>query len=363
MTRARATLVDASRPGVYHLVSRCVRRAFLCGGAAEHRRQWVETGLRTQAGAFAIEVLTFSVLSNHMHVVVRTDPDRAQAWSAREVVERWARLFPRLNPRTREVEGWDDAELERKANDPRWVAKRRERLASVSWFMRLLKERIARRANREDGVTGHFWEGRFTSVPLLDDAAVLSCMAYVDLNPVRAGMAPTPEASAHTGVQRRIEARQAHRKAAALCAQAECTADTKPAASIDPQLLTQARGRRARGPEHGLWIAPMLRATNGHFDLDHYLDLVDHTGRMLVSGKRGAIPPHLRPILERLQIDVDSWLAVMLAHGKFLGTAVGALAHLIVEAARRGVRWIAEKTHIHRDRRNGPSRAPRPAPA
>ncbi|MFW5882367.1 MAG: TetR family transcriptional regulator [Planctomycetota bacterium] len=114
-------------------------------------------------------------------MVVRTDPARVCDWSAREVAERWGIVFPKVDPETGETGPWDETEVDRRASDPVWVETRRERLASVSWFMRIFKQRIARRANREDGVTGHFWEGRFQSAPLLDDAAVVSCMAYVDL--------------------------------------------------------------------------------------------------------------------------------------------------------------------------------------
>ena len=171
-------------------------------------------------------------------------------------------------------------------------------------------------------------------------------MAYVDLNPVRAGMARTPEASDYTGAQRRIQARQAQRKAAALAR--ELVAHHKRQAEAE-----QARIRAELGPEHGLWLAPCLRATSGSCDLDDYLTLVDETGRLLRSDKRGAIPARLAPILERLDIDVDRWLTVMLSHGQFIGTAVGALTKLVTEATKRGLRWIRETTNIHRDRRPG----------
>lgn len=345
MTTARSLIIDDSQAGAFHLISRCVRRAFLCGDAAEHRRGWIETGLRVQAQAFAIDLLTFAVMSNHLHIVVRTDPQRADVWTAREVVERWGLLFPKCDPDTGESVPWDAAEVDSHARNAAWVAVRRQRLASVSWFMRILKQRIARRANAEDKVTGHFWEGRFHSVALLTEAAVVSCMAYVDLNPIRAKMAATPEESDYTGIQRRLQARQEQRKAAALVTAASSRKSTNP---LD---LDGARLRAEQGEEHGLWIAPCLRATGGHCSVDDYLELVDQTGRILHSGKRGKIPDHLAPILERLQIDVDTWLNVMLSHGRFMATAVGTVAHLVNEAARRGLKWIVDKTGIHRDRR------------
>ncbi|MFW5882695.1 MAG: transposase, partial [Planctomycetota bacterium] len=115
MTIARSLLIDDRRTGCYHLISRCVRRAYLCGGAVEHRREWVEQGIQTQSNAFAVDVLSFCVMSNHMHIILRTDPDQTQRWSAREVVERWSAVFSDRDPVTGGPIAWDPTDIDRHA--------------------------------------------------------------------------------------------------------------------------------------------------------------------------------------------------------------------------------------------------------
>ncbi|MFT6103482.1 MAG: hypothetical protein ACJA2B_001937 [Candidatus Endobugula sp.] len=86
----------------------------------------------------------------------------------------------------------------------RLIEQYRNRLGNLGWFMRYLNEPIARKANKEDGCTGHFWESRYMSQALLSEEALLTCMAYVDLNPIRASMCNTPEESDHTSIKERI---------------------------------------------------------------------------------------------------------------------------------------------------------------
>lgn len=209
MTTPRRQIVDPAVAGFYHCVSRCVRRAFLCGEdpysgrSFEHRKAWVESRLLELAQWFAIGIYAYAVMSNHVHVVLRIDPSISNAWSPEEVARRWVGVFPaRVNGEVDHAA--TKLRAQALAEDPIKVAVCRERLASVSWLMRCLCEPIARRANREDGCTGRFWEGRFKCQALLDDTAVLACMTYVDLNPVRAGVVQTLAQSTHVSIQRRV---------------------------------------------------------------------------------------------------------------------------------------------------------------
>ncbi|MBA3845310.1 MAG: transposase [Planctomycetes bacterium] len=344
MTIARSHLVDPSRAGAYHLVSRCVRRGFLCGDQWDHRRQWIHDAVREQAGAFAIDILAYAVMANHFHLVVATHPERVAAWSARAVAERWAVAYPRRDHSGQALPP-DPAEIDRRANDATWVDRHRGRLGSVSWFMKVMKERIARRANREDGCTGSFWQGRFTSVALLDQLAVIACMAYVDLNPIRARQATTPESSLMTSIHDRVDARQLHRIAAGV--------RTRTGASGGPPAIIAVPD-----PQAGLWITPIERCTPGSdaaqalapcpISLDSYLELVDTTGRIVLSGKRGAIPAELAPILARLEIDAEQWIDAMMNGGRFLGSAIGSAVARAGEAVRRGVKWVVDRLRLHR---------------
>ncbi len=208
MTRSRKTLISLAATQFYHYTSRCVRHSFLCGldkvsGVCfEHRRQWIEDRLLALAQWFAMDIAANTIMSNHYHVVLQVNREKALSWSDAEVVERLREIFPRKVKSKESTTESSAKELENPVL-PKVIACWRERLMDISWFMRCLNEPVARQANQEDKVTGRFWEGRFKSQALLDESALLACMAYVDLNPVRAKIAATPEAAAHTSTQRR----------------------------------------------------------------------------------------------------------------------------------------------------------------
>ena len=209
MTRPRKALISLADTPYYHITSRCVRRAFLCGvdhysgQSYEHRRQWVVDRIRLLSSLFAIDVCAYAVMHNHYHLALKICPDQLERLSDDDVMDRWCALFkgPLLVQRYRDGEGLKPFERTTVSDIASvW----RKRLASISWFMRCLNQPIARQANLEDNCTGKFWESRFTSQALKSEEALLSCMAYVDLNPVRAGIADTPESSSHTSIRERL---------------------------------------------------------------------------------------------------------------------------------------------------------------
>lgn len=299
MTLPRREQVSVDDTPYYHIISRCVRRTYLCGTdnttgkCYEHRRQWIENRIRLLSSLFCVEICAYAVMSNHIHIVVKLCPEQVEELSNEHVVERWSSLFkgPLLLQKWRDGETLQPAELQAVSDS---IDVYRKRLTSLSWFMKCLNEPIARHANSEDGCTGHFWESRYKSQALLTEEALLSCMAYVDLNPVRAGMAKTPEDSAHTSIKERIKPQ--FDLADTVKEQVELHALLKFDLPIKP--LAQFEGRVTNEQQSGI-----------SFSLNDYLELVDFTGRCIRLDKRGAIPNHLPPILQRLSLNPETWLA------------------------------------------------------
>ena len=307
MPKPRKRLVSLNDTPFYHCIARCVRRAFLCGQDPvtgqdfEHRRQWIVERMKLLASVFAADLCAYAVMSNHYHVVLRIDVDTALSWSDLEVAQRWTQIFNGHDL----VKRWlSDAVLTPAEQDmvSDTVAQWRKRLCDLSWFMRCLNEVIARRANVEDHCTGRFWEGRFKSQALLDERAVLSCMAYVDLNPIRAAMAATPETSDYTSIQERIRKPDRHN--------------------------LYAMDDRA-GLSEGL-----------PFSLKDYLEFVDWAGRSICHGKRGSIPAAQPPILQRLHMDAAPILDYLSKKEELPFHAIGPVVRLRTMAESLGMKFL-----------------------
>ena len=291
----RHQLVSLEATSYYHVISRCVRRQHLCGRDLQtgrdfsHRRDWIRARIFELQSVFAIDVCAYAVMNNHFHLILRIDQQRALGWDEIEVARRWMMLFGG-NPLVRSLvsgESLSDTQMQVARAK---ISEYRKRLFDLSWFMRCLNEPIARMANAEDNVTGRFWEGRFKSQALLDEAALITAMAYVDLNPVRAAIAETPEESDYTSAQQRILERNpalAHEESKEL-----------------PEDLRLAIGKlmpfRDQAPETPEATIP--------YELLDYLELVDWSGRAIAHGKRGSIPANLPPIFERLKVNPEQYL-------------------------------------------------------
>lgn len=201
----------------YHCISRCVRQSYLCGKDTrtginyEHRRKWIQDRLHKLSKAFAIDLCAYAVMHNHIHVVLHIAKGRADRWTMDEVLLRW-RMFYKCPPVVqRYLNNFENVTPEELTELKSLSVVYRERLQSISWFMRLLNEYIARRANKEDECKGYFWERRFKSQAILDEKALASVMAYVDLNPIRAKIATTLNNSHHTSIQYRLNAKRSNK--------------------------------------------------------------------------------------------------------------------------------------------------------
>jgi REP element-mobilizing transposase RayT len=312
MPSARKSLISLKETPYYHCIARCVRRAWLwgvdeyAGKDYSHRKEWVIERLRELSKAFAIEVCAYAVLSNHYHTVLYVDVERCKQWEDAEVVRRWGKLFsiPTLVQRYLDQESESQAAA---AEAKRIVKEWRSRLMEVSWYMRCLNEHLARKANIEDNVTGRFWEGRFKSQALLDEAGLLTAMAYVDLNPIRAGIAKTPETSEFTSIYERIR-------------------------TLKNKSINGMKLKRFKDQTKSDNAIPCTQTD--------YLALIDWTGRAIRPDKRGHIDQTLPPILKRLNIDSDAWQAMMQPEGNLFGRAIGPVNHLLLHAKALGQQWV-----------------------
>jgi len=299
VTRPRKEQVSLDDTPYYHVVSRCVRRTYLCGYDSktgknyEHRRQWIENRIRLLSSIFAIDICAYAVMSNHLHIVVKITPEELDTLTDFEIAKRWACLYKGsiLFQKWLEGKNLDQAELHTVLES---VEVYRNRLQDLGWFMKCLNEPIARQANKEDGCTGHFWQSRYKSQALLTEEALLTCMAYVDLNPVRAKMSETPETSNHTSIKERLQ--PSFNLADAVAEQI----------GLEALLQFDLTPKPLLPFEIGLFMDEQKGLL---FSFEDYLTLVDTTGRYIRDNKRGAISADLLPILERVNIDKQIWLS------------------------------------------------------
>jgi len=356
MALPRSKCIKEGQEGVYHCFTRCVRRAFLCGFDTltqrdfSHRKIWLVDRLRFLASIFAIDVCAYAVMESHYHTILRTRPDILSTWSDWDVAFRWLTLFPLKDAAVPPA----DEQIRALAHCSQRIAVLRKRLGSLSWFMGRLNEFIARAANKEDSVKGRFWESRFKCQNLLDDPAIAACMVYVDLNPIRASLAATPETSNFTSIQERIRAWHNERMTSH-----SVPGDSKqncPSASFNRVIHTledmtdishaipECVPFNSPHAPSSHWLCPIQSDSQRRGILQmtptDYFDLVDKSGRILRSGTRGAIDPGLAPILLRISANPETWIDTVSRFGSKFRLAAGLLSSMRSFADQLGRRWL-----------------------
>ena len=338
MTRARYSQIDLETTTFYHVINRCVRRSYLCGEDRyshqnyDHRRQWLIDRIKLLAQVFSIDIAAYAIMSNHYHIVLHVDQYRAKNWSLDQVIRRWTVLFnghqlvdDYVNNKAaqEEVDTEHDAD-ESNPDDSHTMAaialieEWRSRLYDISWFMKSLNEFIARAANKEDNCTGKFWEGRFKSQALLDNQALLSCMAYVDLNPVRAGASHSLQTSDFTSIQERIKQHSAYQN------HIESPIPDIYVPQQPPSLL----------PFSGVESTKAIP-----FSLSDYLALAEWSGRHIDSNKTGYIDASEPKVLAELGIDQETWLEAIINFRRQYGSFAGSEKILRSNAHLHGHSW------------------------
>jgi REP element-mobilizing transposase RayT len=351
----RRDIFDPNEVGAYHAVQRTVRRAWLCGAdpvsgnSFEHRRTWIQNRLEELSASFGIDCLSFAVMVNHVHVILRNRPDVVATWSDEDVARRWWQLFPLRKNKDKTPAVPTESEL-KQFMTPARSKQLRSRLSDISWWMRALAEPIARRSNQEDKCTGRFWEGRYKCQKLADETAILACSAYVDLNPVRAGVTDVPEKSEYTSVYERVTAQKAAQKEkvrakirkrqAGRSRSARTTDGQANYVRCDAWLTPLTLNERSSAYQGAMPSRSGKRASDKGFlamSFELYLKLLDWTGRQIRrDNKKGRIPAELAPILERVGLSGELWCDVVKRFGRIFKRVAGTPESLAKEALRRG---------------------------
>ena len=344
----RSDKIDPREVQIVHAVSRTTRACWLLGRDPNsgknynHRKGWIEALIKRFAAHFAIDVLAYSVLSSHHHQMLRSRPDIVDSWDDSEVARRWLMICPQRKDDNGDPLPPSESELDTIRNCPSRLEQIRRRLSDVSWWMRLLNQRIAQRANKEDGATGRFFEDRFKGIPVIDEKSVLACAVYVDLNWIRSCMAETLELSDYTSVQRRIQALETETRASETSQAAQDRRQRLADSFLAPVELCEATSQPglqpgklgARCSDKG--FLPMSRQA--------YLELLDWSARQVASGKRGCTPDELPPILNRLGLATTVWLELVAHFDDLFTTMAGLPEHIDQQRGRQ----TGRRFHVHK---------------
>ena len=304
MAVKRSAQIDLSLTTKFHCCTRAVRKAFILDDKTKKdpekidRRKWIEDRILFLTTVFSIDVCAYAVMSNHYHVILDVHKSKSDAWTPLEVITRWHKIYKGTELSRSYVKGKNLTEIESEIV-LEFAENCRKKLHDISWFMRNINEPLARIANKEDDCKGRFWESRFKSQALLDEQALLTCMAYVDLNPIRANMSTTIQKSECTSIKKRYE-------------------KAKQASNLNhtneqPKHLSKLTGNYSKNKNNDISIK-----------VSSYIELVEWTGKQLREGK-ASINKNTPSVLSKLNIDPEEFLYSAKHYGSQFHAMVGSI--------------------------------------
>lgn len=358
---------------IVHAVQRCVRRACLAGVDKtsgkdySFRRESIRRRMEALASVFAMDVLSYAIMSNHLHIILRNRPDVVAQWTDKEAALRWLRVFPgrRLDEQLAEPTENDVRAL---SGDVERMKTVRSRLSDISWFMRALSEPIARLANRQDECTGCFWEGRFKAQRIVDETGLLACAMYVDLNPVRAAVAELPDHAKHTSAYDRIRGERGEEiPSAAFDLVAISTEEagrkirTTKVEDLKKERIEKRRNPTGKRVLRDGWLSPLtlggrklsqdpelhksgLRASDKGFlnlSWSDYVELLRWTARQRIKEEVTKAPDRLVKVLSTIGMDASMWRELVWNYKKYFGrsSCAGSPDSVAEHAERTGKRF------------------------
>ncbi|MCL1126526.1 transposase [Shewanella surugensis] len=333
MTECRKKLIHIDSTPFYHISNYCVRGAYLVNDNPKtkqvdlHRAHWFVDKLIQLSTIFCIDIAAYTILPRHYHLVLKVNTDNAKNLTSLQVIERWRQVF---NPHVLAIK-YINKELFSNTEQEQFdefISQWRERLTNISWFMRCLNETISRKVNKEDHCKGAFWQGRFKSQALLDEPAILACIMYVDLAPIREQLAQSLENIYLSSIQLRVAAfKQAQKEAQIYDVEGDFLAIAQQPSTLLPFDHMTRSGKQIHLPFH----------------LFDYIELIKWTHKGIIENNVPSNQHNTPKLLTRLTINKKDWINTCRHFSQHYSHAIGSWQKMCEFSRQFNGKWCKGK--------------------